>query len=43
MEHSYIESIYVSKQPRMDMEIFGSKSHQLCYLEKRWWSYKYLH
>jgi len=26
----------------MDMEIFGSKSHRLCYSEKRWWSYKYL-
>jgi len=27
----------------MDIEIFGAKSHRLCYSEKRWWSYKYLH
>jgi len=27
----------------MDMEIFGSESHRLCYSEKSRWSYKYLH
>jgi len=26
----------------MDMKIFGSESHWLCYSEKSWWSYKYL-
>jgi len=27
----------------MDMEIFGSESHRLCYSKKSWWSYKYLY
>jgi len=27
----------------MDMEIFGSESHLLCYSKKSRWFYKYLH
>jgi len=27
----------------MDIKTFGSESHRLCYSEKRWWFYKYLH
>jgi len=27
----------------MDMKIFGSISHSLCYSKKRWRSYRYFH